>query len=119
MDIEANTGSGCAGADVPSRPHGSEYVCECQCRFWGRSSVGSLVLPARGGAAAGPGTPHSSWRTCSLSPDWRSWMMAQHSSALALDMADGGGSAGPAQSGHWEEGSVFCSGKTTAAPCRR
>lgn len=34
--FEANTENECADAGAPSRPHESECVCECRCRFWGR-----------------------------------------------------------------------------------
>lgn len=42
---KANTENECVDADVPSRPHGSECACECQCRFWGIFWGGLTVLP--------------------------------------------------------------------------
>lgn len=68
-----------------------------------------------------PGTPHSSRSPCSLSLGWRSLKTEPRSPCRGLDMATGGSSAGPEQIllEHWEEDSVFCSGKTTAALCQR
>lgn len=68
-----------------------------------------------------PGTPHNSRSSCSLSLGWRSSTMEPRSPCPALDMAAGGSSAGPVQIllERYEEDSVFCSGRTTAAPCQR
>lgn len=119
--FEANTESGCAGADALSRPRGSGCACECPCRFWGRFLEEVWVLPDRGGAAAVPGTPHSSWSPRSLSPDSRT---RPRILSPAPDTATGGSCAAPASmllllQERWGEDSVFCSDRTTAAPCQR
>lgn len=68
-----------------------------------------------------PGTPHSSWSSCSLSLGLRSWMTELCNPCPVLGTATDGSSAIPVwpRLEHWEEDNAFYSGRTTAALCQR
>lgn len=111
--LAANTGSGCAGAGVLSRPRVSACVCVCLCRSSGRPWEPNLSLPEPGAAAGGRRTPHMRGSLCR---HWPAEGAVRRRLALGWSQTDAERREEPRRT-EWTRSRCALIGRTTGGRC--